>query len=292
MSYKPDESTWMAYLYHELDRDERARVEKYLAENPEAEAHMQQIQQVRRLMGAVEDKEVIAPPIFIDHGQPAARWNTRPLKIVASIAASLILLLLVGRLTDIRVSARDHEFKISFGEVAPPPPPMQQAPQVAQAPAETVTHTNTMTPEQVQQMINASLAQNNQAMQVDWHKNREQLDASIRENLALNSEKIDRLVQDTYHASQQQISDYVASIQTQNMQLVKDYFQLTATEQRQYIEDLLVDFSKYLQQQRNDDLMIMQARINDIEQHNDSFKQETEQILSSIITSKNNTSDF
>jgi cob(I)alamin adenosyltransferase len=65
---------------------------------------------------------------------------------------------------------------------------------------------------------------------------------------------------------------------------VKDYFQLTANDQKKYIENLLVDFAKYLQQQRTDDLKIVQSRLNNIEQNNDQFKQETEQILSSIIT--------
>ena len=85
-------------------------------------------------------------------------------------------------------------------------------------------------------------------------------------------------------ASQGQIQQYVASLQTQNMQLVKDYFQLTSGEQKDYIENLLVDFAKYLQQQRNDDLQIVETRLNSIEQNTNVFQQETEQILSSIIS--------
>jgi len=72
------------------------------------------------------------------------------------------------------------------------------------------------------------------------------------------------------------------------MEQVKDYFQLTSTEQKQYIENLLVDFAKYLQQQRNDDLQFVQTRMNSLEQNTDILKQETEQILSSIITSVGN----
>ena len=36
MSYKPDESVLMAYLYDELSGEERVLVEKYLLENPTA----------------------------------------------------------------------------------------------------------------------------------------------------------------------------------------------------------------------------------------------------------------
>ena len=89
---------------------------------------------------------------------------------------------------------------------------------------------------------------------------------------------------DASAASQDQISDFVAGMQAENLQVVKNYFQLSSDEQKQYIESLLVDFAKYLQQQRNDDLQVVQTRLNSIEKNTDVFKQETEQILSSIIT--------
>jgi hypothetical protein len=88
-------------------------------------------------------------------------------------------------------------------------------------------------------------------------------------------------------ASQDQIKDFLSTAQTENMRLVKDYFQLTSGEQKKYIEDLLVDFAQYLQQQRTDDLRVVQSRLNNIEQNSDMFKQETEQILSSIISNTN-----
>jgi hypothetical protein len=66
--------------------------------------------------------------------------------------------------------------------------------------------------------------------------------------------------------------------------MVKNYFQLTSTEQKQYIENLLVDFAKYLQQQRKDDLQVVQTQLNSIQKNTDIFKQETEQILTSIIS--------
>ena len=136
-------------------------------------------------------------------------------------------------------------------------------------------------------MINSSLAENNTVLRESWQRSQEALDASIRENLAQNSSRIDKLLSKTSSASEQQISDFAASMQARNMQMIQDYYKLTANEQKQYLEELLVDFSKYLQQQRNDDLMIMQSRMNSIEQNTDIFRQETEQILSSIISNAN-----
>jgi hypothetical protein len=66
--------------------------------------------------------------------------------------------------------------------------------------------------------------------------------------------------------------------------MVKSYFQLNSAEQKQYVEGLLVDFSKYLQQQRNDDLQVVETQLKSLQQNTDLFKQETEQILTSIIS--------
>jgi hypothetical protein len=73
------------------------------------------------------------------------------------------------------------------------------------------------------------------------------------------------------------------------MQLVKDYFKLTASEQKQYIEGLLVDFAKYLQQQQKDEMQLVQVRLSNIEENTNVFKQETEHILTSIISTVGNT---
>jgi 23S rRNA maturation-related 3'-5' exoribonuclease YhaM len=84
-------------------------------------------------------------------------------------------------------------------------------------------------------------------------------------------------------ASQDQVRTFVASLQQDNLQLMKDYMQLSAKDQKVYVESLLVDFSKYLQEQRKQDLMLFQTRMSSIEKNTDQFKQETEQILANII---------
>ncbi|MBL7858738.1 MAG: hypothetical protein JNM57_13705 [Cyclobacteriaceae bacterium] len=278
MSYKPDEKDWMAYLYDELDNDEREKVEQYLLNHAEARKEFESFQHLRSMMGAVKDKEVIAPPIVLGDAMQRILWNAPYMKMIISIAASLLLLMVVGNLTDARVSLSGNEWKISFGE-----PRIIEAGPANQSMA-------SLTPEQVQEMINSSLHQNNAVIQANWDDTQRKLDASIKSNLALNAGAVNQLVREASTASQDQIRQYVSGMQSENLQLVKDYFQLTSTDQKKYIENLLVDFAKYLQQQRNDDLQLVTMKLNSIEKNTDLFKQETEQILSSIITTVNNPS--
>lgn len=272
MSYKPDEKILMAYLYDELPVEEKLMVEKYLQENPQALKEFQDLQTLRKFLSTVEDKEVIAPPIVVENSNQRFFWNAPYFKTITSIAASLLILMLVGKLTGLQMNYGNKELRLSFG-----------------APAATQEQNNPMqtslTKEEIQQMINESMHDNTNAMLANWSEaQQKQLDESIRKNLAANSTKINSLVQQASRASQDEVQRYVASLQNQNQEMVKNYFQLTSSEQQKYIEGLLVDFAQYMNQQRTNDLTTLQARLSSIEQNTTVFKQETEQILASIIT--------
>ena len=279
MSYKPDEKDWMAYLYGELESTEKEKFDHYILENPEARQELEKFQNFRTMLSGVKDKEVIAPPVFIERGATRKGyaiqrplWSNPYFRMVMSIAASLFIVILAGRLTGTRITVSDREFRLSFGTV-----PEEDARQP-------VVTTAVLSPDQVQKMIDGSLNDNIINFQASLQETQTQLDESIRKNLARNSGKVNELVREASTASQQQIREFVDGIRTENMEQVKDYFKLTSTEQKKYIENLLVDFAQYLQQQRNNDLQLVQTRMNSLEQNTDIFKQETEQILSSIIT--------
>lgn len=273
MSYRPDQQDWMAYLYNEMEPAERERMEHYLLSHPDARRELEQYQHLRQMMGSVSDKEVIAPPIVVGETRQRFLWNSPYLKTVISIAASLLIIMLAGRLTGIQMSLNNNEFRISFGSPQPSRDGVKQNEEVNPS----------LTSQEVQQMINASLNDNNLAMQASWNETQQKLGASIKKNLASTSGQINKLVSEASHASQEQIRQYVSNMQAENSQMMKNYFRLSSSEQKDYIEHLLVDFAKYLQQQRQDDLQLVQSRLNSIEENTDVFKQETEQILTSII---------
>ncbi|NJM25652.1 MAG: hypothetical protein HC859_09335 [Bacteroidia bacterium] len=274
MSFKPDDADLMAYLYDELTGVEKENVERFLLENEEARLKLEQLRGLRAMMRTVDDKEVIAPPIFLDEHKAIRLWHSPYFRTIVTLAASVLLIMVVGWIIDLRVEMHDNAMTIGFG-------PRVETPAVVDQPEPA----GMLTKNEVQEMISSSLANNNASMQTQWDENQRKLNASIKNNLADNSGKIDQLVRQASLASQQQIQQYVASLQTEHMTVVRDYFQLTSAQQKEYIENLLVDFAKYLQQQRNDDLVLMQTRLMNLEQNTNIFKQETEQILTSIISS-------
>jgi len=272
MKYKPDEGTLISYLYGELDAAESKQVMEYLNQHPEELKHLQQLGELQNILKQVQDKEVIAPPIFGDlPSRQVHFWQSGFFKTMMSIAASFILILVAARLIGPEVSYSQGELRISFNDQNK----MEDRVQSKQA---------ELTAEQVQAMINSSLTRNNEVITAGWQDNQKRIDQSIKSNFASNSKKLDDLMQITSQASQDQVRTFVASLQEDNLKLMKDYLQLSNKEQKSYVEALLVDFSKYLQEQRKQDFLVFQTRMSSIEKNTDQFKQETEQILASIIS--------
>lgn len=270
---KPDESTLIAYLYGELDAKQTEKVVKYLNQNPDVEKKLQQLSDVQGILNHVEDQEVIAPPIFMDSNKHASRfWRSSYFKTVMSIAASFLVLLVAAKLIGPEIMYSNGELRISFKEQKQIEKPIEQ------------TKTASITSVDVQDMINNSLIKNNEMIATEWANNNKKIQASLRNNLSSNSAKIDELMKVTSQASQDQVRSFVASMQEDNRKVMSDYMQLSAKDQKMYVENLLVDFSKYLQEQRKQDLVFFQSRMSSIEKNSSQFKQETEQILSSIIS--------
>lgn len=274
MKYNPTEADWIDYLYGNMSSEQVMRFEAYLIENPEAQKKLESLQELRKWMTSVEDKEVIAPPLFITNSQNSF-WQFPYAKTVLSIAASLLIIIIAGWLTNFHIQTDGNGVRFAFGE---------------EKVIESVDAKPNLTNEEVQALINQSIASNATILEQKWTQQQEELKKSVNKNLARtasNNEKFDLLVQQVASASQTQVQAYMASMQQQNLKSMQEYLTLTSNDQKAYIEGLLVDFAKYLQQQRNDDLRLLQAKITDVEQNNNQFKAETEQILTSLISNNN-----
>jgi hypothetical protein len=270
MNNKPDETTLISYLYGELGEKEKQKVDLYFEEHPEERKHLQSLAAAREILASVKDKEVIAPPIFLDSTPVIPIWRSGFFKVAASIAATFLVIMVSARLIGTEIVYSQGELRISLGK--------------KQEPVQKIAATPGLTPEQVQAMITSTVVKNNEILASGWTEGQQKMDASIKNRLDQNSKKMDAIVTNASLASQEQVRTFVDGLQNQNLKLMKDYLQLSSKEQKEYVESLLVDFSKYLQEQRNQDLNVFQTRLRSVETETDQFKQETEQLLSSFIS--------
>ena len=112
MSYKPEKHELIDFLYGEVSQEQRARIEAYLEENPEAKKELKELQDVRTIMGAFPDQEVIEPVVMLGSGSSA--WDGW--KKYIAVAASITALLLTAVLFDVRLNVDNNSLNVSLGE--------------------------------------------------------------------------------------------------------------------------------------------------------------------------------
>jgi hypothetical protein len=271
MRDKELERQLVSYLYGELSEDEKGRVEEALKRGLGALDELNRLRGIHSLLGTLKDKEVIAPSYLVEQAK-----GVRPLypsawvRVSLSIAASLVLLMTAARLTGLEMRYQDSELRISFGGTRNDKPVEQ------------------LTTLQVQEMINSSLQSQQESFQGGWANLKLEMESSIRKSvnqgMKLSPAQVAAITTQVSNASNEQVSGYVATMQAENLKQIQDYLKLSSTEQNQYIEGLLVDFAKYLQEQRRQDFQLLQTRVSSLEQNNNVFREETEQILTSLIS--------
>ena len=270
---KIDEGKLMAYLYGELSVTERGEVEKFFQENPDAWKEYQELGQVKLTLGKISDKEVIAPPIFMNDEKPVVSlWRSGFVRYAVGIAAAFLIILFGAKLLGVQMQYSENEFTLSFGEVK------KQA-----------TSTG-LSPEQVQQLINASLTRNNDLVQASLTESQTKWSQTLKQNAAQTSIRLNEINQSAAADTQAEIRQFMERLRAENNLAVQEYLRLSSNDQKQYMENLLVDFSKYMQEQRNSDLNLVNARLNTLEEDNSIFREEAGQILTSLISNNNNSS--
>jgi hypothetical protein len=268
---KIDEGKLIAYLYGELNATEKGEVEKFFQDNPDALKEYQEILGVKSALGKIVDKEVIAPPIFMDDEKPTiSLWRSGFVRYAVGIAAAFFIVMVGAKLLGVQMQYSDNEFTISFRELRKQEP------------------VQGLSPEQVQQLIDASLAKNNDFVQASLNESQNKWSETLQQNSAQTSFRLNEISKTATAATQEQIRQFMESLRNENTQAVQDYIRLSSNDQKQYIETLLVDFSKYMQEQRNSDLTVVNARLNTLEQDNTAFREEAGQILTSLIANNNN----
>lgn len=262
MKDRPDESTLIAYHYGELEGEERAKVEAWLQAHPEERKRLSEWKDTQNVFGTLCDKEVIAPPIVIGANHRPF-WKEGYVRMSLGIAASLLIVLVAAKMLGLNASYSSGEMRIGFGIPGPAGPSLSE--------------------ERVAELIQASLKENNEVIQAAWTEDRKNLEDNIRKNVLANSERLDQLVRNVSTGQQEQIREFVRQLHADNLTRVQDYLKLSTQNQKEYVQALLVDFSKYLEDQRQQDLRTVQTSLTNLEQNTNQFRKDTEQILTSLI---------
>ncbi|MEL7002717.1 MAG: hypothetical protein AAFN93_08290 [Bacteroidota bacterium] len=265
MSYKIDIDKMMAYLYGELSIEEVKEMEALIEKHPELKRELDELGELRGIMGELPDKEVIEPVIFQEQ-----KREVPYLKTILAVAASISLIVLLGYLTNLKISFSENQLLVQFGR------------------PEIETTTINKNKASNSDLIQSSPVRDNSILQrqidslkvklEEYNTSRSMISAEINKSLNQNLNKT-KIQLAAYAREQQQLNaDALVTLLAQS----EDY-------QKQYINALLTDYSEYLDTRREEDMQFYIDGLQTLKEDYDLKQIETEQLLTNLITTNGQT---
>ncbi len=276
MNYKPNQSILISYLYGELDKGEHEKVEAYINSSPEAAKEFEELKNVRDLLGKLPDKEVINPfyswrdaDSLIDNKLKRDQWGF--LKPVIGIAASIILIMIVGVLTNTQINFRNQGIVISFGDQLTQPALISQF--------------------EIQNLVKSEVrnqvTKSKESFLEELQEIENDLDTKIVSNGDHQLNSIKNVIDNQLGVKEERIQELVRDLQKENLKILAEYLERAGKRQEFYIQGILSDFTLYIENQREEDLHLIEANLRLLKDNSDLKFQETGQILASIINTVN-----
>jgi len=262
----------MDYLYDELSADDKVKFENKLANDPALLQEFNELKGTRNQIG-ITDKELVDPFMFTTGGSGSVWMATRIigngiLKPAIALAASISLVVLLGYFTNLSISTKDGYLSVSFGKTV----------QVQE-----LNGDNYITKTQFNDLVNEVY---------DSRTSFSTRLAGVEDNVdmqfaSLSNKSNQQEFQHLNSQNAKQLTGLATQLQKDNLKFLEQYMALSNTNQQRLIEGMLLDFSEYLEQQREEDLRSIQYSLNILKENQKLTIQETNQVLATIINKVN-----
>lgn len=257
------------YLYGEMDHSEKKEFEQQMGSDPDLIKEINALKSIRRDLNMLEDKEVMEPFSIWGHtrtGRNGSRNKRKSilLRPVTAIAASLVLLMLVGFATNFSLSLNKEGLHIGF----------QKAEETGSQPS--------LTEIDVQRMLSEEIQKNNSKLIASMDGNATssrlaKLEKSIEETKKLNEQII----------TKDDLNQFFTDMEDRNGLLLQEYLSQASSQQQAYFKTMLTQFSEYLQDQRVEDLNMIQSELLQLNYTQTQQKIATDEVLAGLITKVN-----
>ena len=257
------------YLYGEMTGRERDAFEEKLKKDPVLQAELDELTEVRSELDNLKDKEVMEP-FSIWAKTKSYGWNRAirarrviTLKPITAIAASLVILFVLGYLTNFSLSVTSQGFQVGFGD------------QRTQSAPPYFTH------DEVKALVQQELKKNNELLQARFDRQEQ----AYNTKLSSLESKLKDSNNSKGELTGQDLKDFLVNAENNNAETVKEYLKLASNQQQEYFTAMLTQFNNFYQKQRDDDLTFIQASLYEINQNQAVQKQETDRAIASLYSS-------
>lgn len=256
------------YLYGEMSADEKKEFEARLTEDPELQKELETLQSTREDLSQLEDKEVMEP--FSIWGHTKSGWmgnnnNKRAIMLrpITAIAASLIILMVVGFATDFSLRINKEGFQMGFHKT------------------EGSSNKPSITEDDVKRILAQEIEKNNEQIFANLHQTQNTINSKLASLEAVADQSKNT---NNQSITSNDLNEFFVNVQSKNAKLLEDYLNQSSQQQQQYFKTMLTQFNEYLQEQRTEDLNFVQSEILQVKYSQKQQKNETDQVLAGLIS--------
>ncbi len=261
----------ISYLYGELSADEVQELKDKLAKEQTLSDELKDLQDLRTMLSQMDD-EPLKQPLVLATSDPIdwKKWFQNPWLQAAVVA---LLLMLTAALVNLRINIAPNELRVQFGSPLPEQTSLtqHQLDTLLQLQRQQLVQTVAMELAIQQDSLQRNIAAIDQHMDMKW----DDLNNTINDL---------RQKEDTLRLSDSQLRKLQGLLMRENYQMLTDLVEYSHQYHREYTTQLVADFARYMEQQRVQDLEMISLALNDILEQNDVQQQETEYLLSTLIS--------
>ncbi len=263
----------ISYLYDEMSIEEKKAFEQEIEQNQSLKKELESLKQASEFFQQIEDHTPVQPLVLTPAQNPTFDWRQVLGNPWLQIAASVILLMLTAALIDLRISVAPRELRVQFGA------PQLQRSTLTQAQWDSLQYVQ-------QQQMKTLLSQQLNHQQDQWKQDL----SSINQDLDQKWQQLTQAVQtlesreDTFHLSERQLHMLQNQLMQENYQMLTDLVEYSHEYHREYTTQLVTEFARYMEKQRVQDLEMISVALHEILEQNDIQQQETEYLLSRLIS--------
>lgn len=298
-SYIPDEATLMAYLYDELDGVTRTKVAHYLKENPAVQAEIEGMQSARDIMGMLGDQDAGQPLILIgdEKNDEVGGAIVQPTPIVATtpktqlitigfartmigIAAAIVLVFLMGALTDLKIQSGTQGLAISFGDTqTPPQDKTKQTPTIIK---------QGIDKSEVKKLLSSYMQHYGDSLSQKLGGLEQKL--VLQNRRILNTQK-KNVVNDNQGFTVTEVQMMVDNLKKENLKTMVELIRLSNKDQKDYVGRAIADYSRFVEDQRESDLKQINLNISSLDDRTKTKQLQSDRLLAKVMEQVNRKKD-
>lgn len=257
------------YIYGEMSATEKKAFAQKLKEDSKLKSEYDELTSVREELGKLEDKEVMEP--FSTWGRnKISFWNRRGkrrlvvFRPITAVAASLLILMVVGYLTQFTISLNKNGFQMGYGSFV------------------SSTKEKVFTENEVKSMLKSEIEKNNTIILARIGSS-EQSNNSRFATLETSMVAAEKLNNQKYMTNED-VERFFVNAEGKHKESFQKYLATTSAYQQDYFKTMLTQFGEFMQEQRSEDLNMIRSSFVEIKQSQNLQKKETEQVIASLFT--------